>query len=205
MPDSPYRYGGKEWNATTSTYDFEARYLSPSFHRFTTMDPLCEKYYHISPYAYCAGNPINFVDPDGMQWYLCTDKEGHSSYEYYEGEMPDEDKEKYSDVQYLGATYHDPNTDIYYSLFGRRLYWTGPSGGPGEGQLYDVIDRLIITRMTNMQDPESGENNKVYCYIDGAKEGQFRITYKGKTFTTGYNSWFWNNKDQRAFVYGRFL
>ncbi len=43
MTDSPYKYGGKEWNATTSTYDFEARYLSPSFHRFTTMDPLCEK------------------------------------------------------------------------------------------------------------------------------------------------------------------
>ena len=57
--DSPYRYGGKERNATTSTYDFEARYLSPSFLRFTTMDPLCEKYYSISPYAYCARNPVN--------------------------------------------------------------------------------------------------------------------------------------------------
>ena len=30
------------------------------------MDPLCEKYYSISPYAYCAGNPINFADPTGM-------------------------------------------------------------------------------------------------------------------------------------------
>ena len=63
MTDSPYKYGGKEWNATTSTYDFEARYLSPSFHRFTTMDPLCEK---ISPYAYCANDPVNLVDPSGM-------------------------------------------------------------------------------------------------------------------------------------------
>ena len=66
MTDSPYKYGGKEWNATSSTYDFEARYLSPSFHRFTTMDPLCEKYYSISPYAYCAGDPVNLVDPSGM-------------------------------------------------------------------------------------------------------------------------------------------
>ena len=31
-PERPYKYGGKEWNETTSTYDFEARYLSPSFH-----------------------------------------------------------------------------------------------------------------------------------------------------------------------------
>ena len=64
--ESPYKYGGKEWTSTTSTYDFEARQLAPSFHRFTTMDPLAEKYYSISPYAYCAGNPVNRVDPDGL-------------------------------------------------------------------------------------------------------------------------------------------
>ncbi len=27
---------------------------------------LAEKYYSISPYVFCAGNPVNFVDPDGM-------------------------------------------------------------------------------------------------------------------------------------------
>ena len=70
--DSPYLYGGKEWSETTSTYDFEARYLSPSFHRFTTMDPLAEKYYSISPYAYCANNPVRFVDPAGL-WHWDTD------------------------------------------------------------------------------------------------------------------------------------
>lgn len=41
----------------------------PSYARFTTMDPLCEKYYSISPYAYCAGNPVNLVDPEGEDWY----------------------------------------------------------------------------------------------------------------------------------------
>ena len=33
------------------------------------MDPLSEKYYHISPYAYCAGNPVNLVDPDERDWF----------------------------------------------------------------------------------------------------------------------------------------
>ena len=28
-------------------------------------DPLAHKYTSWSPYAYCAGNPVNFVDPDG--------------------------------------------------------------------------------------------------------------------------------------------
>ena len=34
--------------------------------RTTTQDPLAEKYYDISPYAWCANNPVNLVDPDGM-------------------------------------------------------------------------------------------------------------------------------------------
>ena len=39
--------------------------------RWTTPDPLAEKYYDLSPYAFCANNPINFVDPDGR--YIISD------------------------------------------------------------------------------------------------------------------------------------
>jgi RHS repeat-associated protein len=30
-----------------------------------SIDPLCEMYYSISPYAYCNNNPIKYIDPDG--------------------------------------------------------------------------------------------------------------------------------------------
>jgi hypothetical protein len=30
------------------------------------MDPLAEKYYNISPYAYCLNNPMRYIDPTGM-------------------------------------------------------------------------------------------------------------------------------------------
>lgn len=33
--------------------------------RFTTIDPMAEKYYSISPYVYCANDPIKFIDSDG--------------------------------------------------------------------------------------------------------------------------------------------
>ena len=63
--DNPYKWSGKEWDEQQAAYDFGARMYSASDARWTTMDPMSEKYYHISPYAYCAGNPVNLVDPDG--------------------------------------------------------------------------------------------------------------------------------------------
>ena len=57
-------------------YDYSARQYDPAVCQFTSIDPLCEKYYHISPYIYCGGNPVNRIDPDGMDiWEL--DKKGN--------------------------------------------------------------------------------------------------------------------------------
>ena len=36
--------------------------------RTTTIDPLAEKYYSISAYAWCGNNPVNAIDPDGRDW-----------------------------------------------------------------------------------------------------------------------------------------
>jgi RHS repeat-associated protein len=65
----PYKFGGKEYDEMfgMNQYDFEARQLDAMIPRFTTMDPLAEKYYSISPYAYCGNNPIKYVDPTGME------------------------------------------------------------------------------------------------------------------------------------------
>ena len=52
--------------STTYSYDFAARHQNPVYPHFTTPDPLLEKYYSISPFAYCAGDPINLIDPTGM-------------------------------------------------------------------------------------------------------------------------------------------
>ncbi len=47
------------------TYDYGARQYNPVLARWDRVDPLCEKYYSISPYAYCGNNPVNRVDKDG--------------------------------------------------------------------------------------------------------------------------------------------
>jgi RHS repeat-associated protein len=70
----PYKFGGKELDEMygLNWYDFEARQYDGIVPRFTTMDPLAEKYYSVSPYAYCANNPVNAIDSDGKKVIFIT-------------------------------------------------------------------------------------------------------------------------------------
>ncbi|WP_280673751.1 MULTISPECIES: RHS repeat domain-containing protein [unclassified Dysgonomonas] len=71
----PYKYGGKEYDTMNglNLYDFHARQYDPAVGRFTSIDPMAEMYYSISPYAYCDNNPLKFIDPTGMSIYTTTD------------------------------------------------------------------------------------------------------------------------------------
>ena len=75
----PYNYGltGKEivYDNGLDKYFFGARTLFAPINRFNQPNPLCEEYYHISPYAYCANNFINALDPDERDWYEANNKE----------------------------------------------------------------------------------------------------------------------------------
>ncbi len=49
----------------TSYTAFGARQYHPQLHRWMTPDPLAEKYYDVSPYAFCDNEPVNRFDPNG--------------------------------------------------------------------------------------------------------------------------------------------
>ena len=63
----PYMYNGKEMDYMhgLDQYDYSARHYDFTIGRFTTIDPLADKYPNISPYAYCLNNPVKYIDPDG--------------------------------------------------------------------------------------------------------------------------------------------
>ena len=62
-----FRYNSKEeqFRFGTPYIDYGARQYDPILGRWFAQDPLSEKYYGISPYAFCAGNPVKYLDPDG--------------------------------------------------------------------------------------------------------------------------------------------
>ena len=75
----PYKYNGKELDPMHGlyTYDYGARQYDPATTLWDRMDPLCEKYYNVSPYVYCLNNPVRLVDYKGMapgDFFLTVDK-----------------------------------------------------------------------------------------------------------------------------------
>ena len=65
MWNSQYGAPIPHWLRGERYQHFGARAYDPLSFIFLSIDPLAEKYYGISPYAYCGGNPVNLVDPDG--------------------------------------------------------------------------------------------------------------------------------------------
>ena len=47
-------------NSESGYADFDARYYTDNLMMWLNVDPMSDKYPSMSPYMYCAGNPIKF-------------------------------------------------------------------------------------------------------------------------------------------------
>ena len=88
----PYKYNGKELDRHSGLdwYDYGARWYDGV--RFNTMDRFAEKYPDLSPYSYCAGNPINYIDVNGDSLWI-THK--GNDYRYHNGDLYNKDGSAY--------------------------------------------------------------------------------------------------------------
>ncbi|MFR0828643.1 RHS repeat-associated core domain-containing protein [Bacteroides intestinalis] len=75
--DQNYKYNSKELDRMHGLdwYDYGTRGYDATLGRFMIIDPLSERYCTISPYVYCANNPVRYIDPTGMYFDEANEKE----------------------------------------------------------------------------------------------------------------------------------
>ena len=65
--NSMFTFSAKERDAETGLSYFGSRYYSSDLSIWLSVDPQASKYPSLSPYVYCANNPVKLVDPNGEE------------------------------------------------------------------------------------------------------------------------------------------
>ena len=84
--DERFTFTGKERDAETGYYYHGARFNSSDI-GWLSVDPMADKYPSMSPYAYCAWNPVKLVDPEGEE--IDVEDLGSGTYKIIGGKLND--------------------------------------------------------------------------------------------------------------------
>ena len=150
-----------------NTYDYGARQYLSILGRWDRIDPLCEKYYNISPYAYCHNNPIKYIDPYGEDWTDCDgnkldNTENIKVFIFYSADFVDQAK-----VQYDKAISQYGEGSVAMSLTSTENEFVADWGNMGGTNIQNV---MIMTH---------GKNQSITLDEEGYQ--QLTSTGNGKT------------------------
>ncbi|MBO7489274.1 MAG: RHS repeat-associated core domain-containing protein [Bacteroidales bacterium] len=117
-----FTFTGKEKDSESGFYYFGARYYDCDLSGlFLSVDPMSDKYPGLSPYAYCAWNPIKIIDPNGD-----TCKFANEESEAYVRQLLDAENRNYSEE--FANVYNDLESDTHNYLF---EIWNGDEKNDG--------------------------------------------------------------------------
>jgi len=171
-----YKYNGKEFDGTfgLNTYDYGARQHDPILARWDRLDPLCEKYYGVSPYAYCANNPVKFIDPDGrvMGDYLDSNgnligTDGKNDGRLYVLKTSRSSFDSYGNAPVAGITRKEgdiSNKDNFVEITGSKAIREAAVSkieDDGTGGTADNNNREYLVTFDKSIEPQ--ETNSIYC------------------------------------------
>ena len=177
-----FTFTGKERDEETGYSYFGARYMD---HELMTMwlsvDPLADKYPSISPYAYCAWNPLNSVDLNGDSITLS--------------------RQAWEILKYAFSSTFNGGLDnvpfSYNSESGKLLY------APKEGVEYSAEEQTIIDHFSSLSTNESYDvsvhvvDNDFYYHVNDGNENTLQgfVDEKSKDVALGVTL---NSRDSKG-------
>ena len=166
---------GKEKDDETGYGYFGARYMDHELlTSFISVDRYASKYPFISPYTYCAWNPIKMTDPTGDTCVFASDAEKNYIMQLLDPENDNYSKE-FSDV------FHELDEDSYTYIFES---WQGDESSDGKFTPTYKDNKTALIQFT------MGETKDTRNKLLGMSE--FKILFE-ETF----HAWKYKNNDHR--------
>ena len=163
LTSNRFKFNGKEEQMTGDLgwLDYGARMYDGKLGRLFTGDPLQECFLSLSPYNYCSGNPIIFVDPSGAFMTHYVDKNFNVLLQTNDGSddvvmVPDE---HVGDFKSFATFYQDSKMKSYYDDERWNRYWKNQFG-LAERQLTEL--ELAVS---NLYKSKSAKNEAIKLFL----------------------------------------
>ena len=170
-----FRFTGKEKDGETGYGYYGTRYMDHSLlSSFISVDRYADKYPFISPYAYCAWNPIRLTDPTGDTCVFASDVEKNYIMQLLDSKSDNYSKE-FSDV------FHELDKDSYTYIFES---WQGDKSSDGRFTPSYKDQKTALIQFT------MGETKDTRNKLLGMSE--YKILFE-ETF----HAWKYKNNDHR--------
>ena len=117
-----YKFEGKELDRTfgLDNYDIHARQYFAMMPTWDKVDPMAEFNFKGSPYAYCSGNPVNYGDYDGCDYWSTDNPDAIKQflYEYNSGigfcNYDFDGWQHTSDIDFINGLSYNDESNFYY-------------------------------------------------------------------------------------------
>ena len=116
-----FRYAGEQFDKITGQYYLRARFYDPATSRMLTEDPARAG---LNWYTYCNNNPVNFVDPYGLDAILINKLVDNPT--------------KNVGVEHMGAFFQDENDDWWFFFWGDTVQYVEVD----DDSIFDSLDTM---------------------------------------------------------------